>query len=85
MREKLIALLDLKPAEGCDSVSDEQIIGHITAMKHRDDQASDAAKFERAVTDLVNQSCGAIMREDAKQIVRDRAAEKILRGNHANA
>ena len=74
MRETLIQILDLAPAEGAGSVSDDQIVAAVKAIKSRDDEAAAATRRERAITDLVNQSGDALSREAAKEVLAARSA-----------
>jgi hypothetical protein len=74
MKETLITLLGLTPVAGATDVSDEQIIGAVTALKSQADAANAAAEIEKAISDLMAQSCGALSRAAAKQVLETRPA-----------
>jgi hypothetical protein len=74
MREKLIELLGLKPADVTNEVADDQIVAAVAGLKRQSDAAAEASKNEKAIRDLVAESFGALNREQAKQILAERAS-----------
>jgi hypothetical protein len=76
MKEKLIALLGLKPAEGQNEVADEQIVATVADLHRRAIAGDEAAKSEKAIADLITQSAGALTRDGAKEVLANRASQQ---------
>lgn len=74
MRERLIEIIGLRPDRGQSGVSDDQIISAVSDLLHVRVAFDEARKSEKAISDLVAQSCGALSRESAKEILKTRAA-----------
>jgi len=72
MREKLTQLFGLSPMAGQTGVSDEQIIEAASKHKAKSDAAEAKRLEEKEITDLVTQSCGALTRKAAKEVLDSR-------------
>ncbi|MDR3459425.1 MAG: hypothetical protein P4N60_18515 [Verrucomicrobiae bacterium] len=72
MKDQLIQILGLKPAAGAAECTDAEIVAAVAELKRRDDASAATAAKERAITDLVNQSLGALSRDSAREIVEER-------------
>ncbi|MDR3460136.1 MAG: hypothetical protein P4N60_22135 [Verrucomicrobiae bacterium] len=77
MKDQLIQILGLKPAAGAVECTDGQIVAAVTELKRRDDASAAMAAKERAITDLVNQSLGALSRDSAREIVEERMRTEV--------
>ena len=75
MRELLIQILGLSPADGAGAVTDDQIVVAVKALKSRVDAGIKLEKKEKEITDLINQSGGALTRESAKEVLAARAKQ----------
>ena len=75
MREKLIKIFGLTPAEGQAAVSDEQIVAAASWHKTQSDAAEAKRREEKEITDLVTQSCGALSRATAKEVLASRVRQ----------
>ena len=76
MREKLVEIFGLKPAEGQAEVSDEQIIAAAIWHKAQTDALEAKRLEEKEITDLMKKACGTMRRETAIEIVARRKGQK---------
>jgi hypothetical protein len=75
MKQKLIEMLDLKPAADQTEVTDEQVIFAVAHLQSQLLGHHNAAAYEKAITDLIVESCGALNRETAKEVLAQRKRE----------
>lgn len=69
MKEKLIELLGLKT-----DATDEQVIAGVSSLKSIAASRQTPEAAEKEITTLVTRSGGALNREGAKMVIRDRKA-----------
>ena len=88
MKAQLIQLLKLSPAPGNAEVSDDQIINAVTALQAAQTAAEAKAAHDKEVNDLIRESCGALSRNSAEDILADRkrraedSAKRTIQNGH---
>jgi hypothetical protein len=75
MKEKLAKILNLDP-----NISDEDLIAVVQrhadiAKKAESDEAKRDVAHEKEIQKILTQACGALRRDQAEQILRDRKAQ----------
>jgi hypothetical protein len=74
MKEKLIEMLDLKPAQGEAEVSEQQIISAVAFNQSQLYGHHHGVKYEKAIKAVFVESAGTLSREGAIEVLAQRAA-----------
>jgi len=75
MKTKLVEQLGLKPAAGQTEVTEEQVVTAVAEIQSQLHGHHGAAAYEKAINDLIVQSCGALNRDTAREVLVQRERE----------